>query len=239
MLQYTNDFKDDELDAAWSEVMRSEFSKNYFHDLLQFLNEEAQRGKIIYPHPKDMFNAFKLTPLSKVKVVILGQDPYHGLGQAHGLSFSVRPGQAIPPSLKNIYKELTRDLKIPPANHGHLVRWAEQGVLLLNTVLTVEAHQAGSHQDKGWEQFTDQVIKTLDEKKQNLVFLLWGAHAQKKASKLSSNRHCLLKAPHPSPLSAHRGFIGCSHFSKANEYLIDQGLGPIDWNVSSSLDVSH
>jgi uracil-DNA glycosylase len=224
-------YSDVEIDASWAQIIKEESSKEYFKNLILFLKQEIENGKIIYPHPKDIFNVFKLSSMSQVKVVIIGQDPYHGLGQAHGLSFSVRKGSKIPPSLQNIYKELKRDLNTPMPTHGHLVHWASQGVLLLNAVMTVEAHQAGSHQNKGWEQFTDQVIQRLHEYNENIVFMLWGAHAQKKGAVLSQDRHCVLKAPHPSPLSAHRGFIGCSHFSMANTYLVSHGHQAIDWSI--------
>ncbi|MDF2179511.1 uracil-DNA glycosylase [Aliiglaciecola sp. CAU 1673] len=200
--------------------------------MLTRVQRERESGKVIYPPKADVFNAFKYTPFEQVKLVILGQDPYHGPGQAHGLCFSVLPGVATPPSLVNMFKELKSDIpgfQIP--QHGCLQKWAEQGVLLLNTVLTVEQGLAHSHAKFGWEQFTDRVIQLLNEAGQGIVFLLWGSHAQKKGAIIDGNKHFVLKAPHPSPLSAHRGFFGCGHFSKANELLVGQGKEPIDWQV--------
>ena len=194
--------------------------------------KEKQQGKRIFPNGSEYFRAMDLTPFDRVKVVIIGQDPYHGPGQAHGLSFSVQPGIAIPPSLKNIYKELYLDLDIKPASHGHLVCWASQGVLLLNSVLTVECHKAGSHQGKGWELLTDQIIKQLNEAREGVVFILWGAYAQKKGRFIDQKRHYVLNSVHPSPLSAHRGFFGSKPFSKTNDYLSSQGKEPIDWIVT-------
>lgn len=215
---------------TWHDVLAQEKQQPYFVQTLEFVGKARADGKVIYPPQKDVFNAFRYTELNQVKVVILGQDPYHGPNQAHGLSFSVRPGIPAPPSLMNMYKELANDIPgfILP-QHGCLQSWAEQGVLLLNTVLTVEAGQAHSHANLGWETFTDRVISALNEKRDGIVFLLWGAHAQKKGSIIDGQRHHVLKAPHPSPLSAHRGFMGCHHFSKANQLLIQQGLSPIDW----------
>jgi uracil-DNA glycosylase len=197
--------------------------------LRDFLNAERATGKILYPRPSEWFAALNHTPLDGVRVVILGQDPYHGPDQAHGLAFSVQPGVRTPPSLVNIYKELDADLGIPPASHGHLAHWANQGVLLLNSVLTVEAGQAGSHQGRGWEGFTDAVIAAVDQRLEPAVFLLWGSHAQKKAAKVDAGRHLILKAPHPSPLSAYTGFFGCRHFSQANAFLESRGMTPIEW----------
>jgi uracil-DNA glycosylase len=197
--------------------------------LRDFLNAERATGKILYPRPSEWFAALNHTPLDGVRVVILGQDPYHGPDQAHGLAFSVQPGVRTPPSLVNIYKELDADLGIPPASHGHLAHWANQGVLLLNSVLTVEAGQAGSHQGRGWEGFTDAVIAAVDQRPEPAVFLLWGSHAQKKAAKVDADRHLILKAPHPSPLSAYTGFFGCRHFSQANAFLESRGMTPIEW----------
>ncbi len=219
------------LEAGWQEHLGCEFDKDYMARLGAFLGAEKQAGKTLYPAGKDIFNAFNLTPFEQVKVVILGQDPYHGPNQAHGLCFSVQRGVKTPPSLVNIYKEIQRDLGIAPASHGNLSHWAEQGVLLLNAVLTVEAGQAASHQKQGWETFTDQAIEHLNRDRDGLVFLLWGSHAQKKGRLIDRDRHCVLTAPHPSPLSAHRGFLGCGHFSRANQYLLQQGETAIDWSV--------
>lgn len=220
-----------QLDSSWLAELAPEFDKNYMHELKAFLQGEKAARKQIYPPGKLIFNALNSTPLDQVKVVILGQDPYHGPGQAHGLCFSVPPGVAIPPSLINIYKELEADLGIPPARHGCLTHWAEQGVLLLNAVLTVERFKAASHQGKGWEQFTDRVVSILNEKKEALVFLLWGSYAQKKGQFIDRNRHLVLQSAHPSPLSAHRGFFGNRHFSRANEYLQAHGREAIDWRL--------
>lgn len=214
----------------WSDVLGEEKSQPYFKETLAFVQQQRDAGKIIYPPQNEVFNAFKLTEFDQVKVVILGQDPYHQPNQAQGLCFSVRPGIRIPPSLVNIYKELAADIDgftIP--DHGCLQSWAEQGVLLLNTVLTVEQGKAHSHANTGWEQFTDKVIAQLNHYRQGLVFLLWGSHAQKKGRLIDRNKHHVLHAPHPSPLSAHRGFLGCHHFSKTNQLLVAQGLSPIDW----------
>ncbi len=214
----------------WLEVLRPEFAKPYYRTLHQKVVSEYQT-KIIYPPGDDLFNAFHLTPLSKVKVVILGQDPYHEPGQAHGLCFSVRKGVKIPPSLVNIYKELYDDLGCKIPNNGYLIKWAEQGVLLLNTVLTVRAHQAFSHRGIGWEEFTDAAIRAVNQVDRPVVYLLWGNPAQRKAAMLNNPKHLILKAPHPSPLSASRGFFGCRHFSKANEFLQANGETPIDWQI--------
>ena len=208
----------------------AEKEKPYFHDTLAFVAAERQAGKTIYPPQKDVFNAFRFTEFNDVKVVILGQDPYHGPNQAHGLSFSVRPGIPAPPSLMNMYKELQTDIEgFQFPNLGYQISWADQGVLLLNTVLTVERGQAHSHAKLGWETFTDKVVAALNEHRSGIVFLLWGAHAQKKGSIIDTQRHRVLKAPHPSPLSAHRGFLGRHHFSQSKRLLIEQGLTPIDW----------
>ena len=217
------------LEPSWSSLLHSEFNKPYFKLLLDFLNAEVKAGKEIYPKDDLIFNAFNSTPFEKVKVVILGQDPYHGPNQAHGLSFSVNPGVRIPPSLRNIYKELNQDLKIDIPQHGCLQSWAEQGVLLLNATLTVEKEKAGSHQGKGWELFTDKVIQLLNENREGLIFLLWGSYAQKKGQFIDTNKHLVLKAPHPSPLSANRGFFGTKHFSKTNTYLEKQKCSKINW----------
>lgn len=215
---------------TWHDVIGAEKEQPYFQDTMTFVAKERANGKIIYPPQKDIFNAFRFTEFNNVKVVILGQDPYHGPNQAHGLSFSVLPGVKAPPSLVNMYKELETDIpgfQIP--NHGYLASWAEQGVLLLNTVLTVEAGNAHSHAHLGWETFTDKVIAAINEHRNGVVFLLWGSHAQKKGNIIDSKRHHILKTVHPSPLSAHRGFFGCRHFSQANQLLEQQGLTPINW----------
>ncbi len=222
---------DPKMEGSWKARLQSEFDKPYFFSLKQFLENEKQKQQVIYPPGPHIFEAFKLSPFNKVKVVILGQDPYHGPGQAHGLCFSVQPGVGTPPSLVNIYKELAADIQFKIPNHGNLVKWAEQGVLLLNTVLTVRAHQAMSHHKRGWEEFTNAAISTLAQQRQGLVFMLWGRPAQDKASMIPSDQHLVLKAPHPSPLSAHRGFLGCKHFSQANEYLRARGESAIDWQV--------
>lgn len=219
------------IEESWKRRLLPQFQQPYMQQLRGFLQQEKALGKIIYPRGNDYFSAFNLTPFDKVKVVILGQDPYHGPNQAHGLCFSVQPGVALPPSLLNIFKELQRDLHIPMPNHGNLTHWAEQGVLLLNAVLTVEQGKANAHQGKGWEQFTDAVIRELNDHREGIVFMLWGSYAQKKGQFIDRKKHCVLQAPHPSPLSAHRGFLGCGHFSKANEYLQKRGLAPIDWAV--------
>lgn len=216
------------IEESWAEKLSEEFDKDYFHSLTEFVKEEYQQ-QTIYPQGKDIFNAFNHCPFNRVKVVILGQDPYHGPGQAHGLAFSVKEGIPFPPSLLNIFKELHRDMGIPVPPQGDLEKWADQGVLLLNATLTVRAHQAGSHQKKGWEEFTDSVIKILAEKRENIVFMLWGSYAQKKAAVISDKNHLKLYAPHPSPLSAHRGFFGCGHFSNANSYLKRNGIKEIKW----------
>ena len=214
----------------WLDALKGEFSKPYYRELFKKVNEEYSRYQI-FPPADDIFNAFHLTPLSKVKVVILGQDPYHNVGQAHGLCFSVKKGVDIPPSLVNIYKELHDDLGCTIPNHGCLTKWAEQGVLMLNTVLTVRAHQANSHRGIGWEQFTDAVIRAVDAQDRPIVFLLWGRPAQMKKSMLHNPKHLILEAPHPSPLSAYRGFFGCKHFSQTNAFLEKNGLAPIDWQI--------
>lgn len=214
----------------WLEGIGEEFKKPYYRDLYTFIKEEYSKC-LVYPQADDIFNAFHFTPLNKVKVVIIGQDPYHGEGQAHGLAFSVKPEVEIPPSLVNIYKELQDDLGCEIPNHGYLQKWAEQGVLLLNTVLTVRAHQANSHQGKGWEQFTDAVIHAVNEQDRPIVFLLWGRPAQMKKPMLTNPKHLVLTAPHPSPLSAYRGFFGCKHFSQANTFLKENGVSPVDWQI--------
>jgi len=223
------------LHPNWLERLRGEFAQDYMADLKRFLVAEKQRGKRIFPTGANWFRALDLTPLDKVRVVILGQDPYHGPGQAHGLCFSVPPGVRPPPSLVNIYKELESDLGIKPARHGFLEHWAEQGVLLLNSVLTVEMGRAASHRERGWERLTDRIIAEVNAKTEPVVFMLWGSYAQKKAAFVDTSRHLVLKAPHPSPLSAHSGFFGCRHFSKANAFLESRGLEQIDWALPEAV----
>jgi len=218
-----------QLEPSWLEVLAEEFEQPYMTDLRLFLKQEKASGKVIYPEGKHIFNAFNSTPIDDVRVVILGQDPYHGAHQAHGLSFSVPETVAVPPSLKNIYKELNQSLGKDIPVSGNLLHWAQQGVLLLNSVLTVEAGLAASHQGKGWERFTDKVVSVINENCANVVFMLWGAYAQKKGARINTAKHLVLKAPYPSPLSAHRGFIGCGHFEKANRYLAMHQLEPIAW----------
>ena len=214
----------------WLTVLQEEFRKPYFAKLFQFIKEEYQTSQI-FPPADDIFNAFHLTPLSQVKVVIIGQDPYHNVGQAHGLCFSVKPDVEIPPSLVNIYQELHEDLGCKVPNNGYLVKWAKQGVLMLNTVLTVRAHMANSHHGKGWEVFTDAAIRALNEQDRPMVFILWGRPAQMKESMLNHPKHLILKAPHPSPLSAYRGFFGSKPFSQTNRFLESHGIEPIDWQI--------
>ena len=218
------------IDNDWLPAVNAEFKKPYYADLYRFVKEEYSKVAV-YPPSDEIFSALHLTPLSKVKVVIIGQDPYHNVGQAHGLCFSVRPEVEIPPSLVNIYKELQSDLGCKIPNNGYLVKWAEQGVLLLNTVLTVRAHQANSHQGKGWEQFTDAIIRAVNAEDRPIAYLLWGRPAQSKMSMLDNPKHKVFTAPHPSPLSAHRGFFGCKHFSQANAFLMENGVEPIDWQI--------
>lgn len=220
-----------DLHPSWLNHLANEFEQPYMKQLKAFLLAEKQQGKVIYPASKNIFNAFNSTPLDQVKVVILGQDPYHGPNQAHGLCFSVQPGIPAPPSLQNMFKELHRDLGVAIPPHGCLQAWANQGVLLLNATLTVEQARAGSHQGRGWEIFTDKAIQLVNEQCQGVVFLLWGSYAQKKAAFIDPRKHLILKAPHPSPLSAHRGFIGCGHFSKANQYLQQINKAPINWQL--------
>lgn len=214
----------------WAEQLKPEYAKPYYKNLYTKVKEEYSTH-LVFPPSDDIFNAFHFTPLNEVKVVILGQDPYHNVGQAHGLCFSVKPDVEIPPSLVNIYKELQDDLGCTIPNNGYLTKWAKQGVMMLNTVLTVRAHQANSHQGIGWEQFTDAAIRILNEQDRPIVYLLWGSPAQKKAQMLNNPKHLILKAPHPSPLSAYRGFFGCKHFSQTNEFLREHGLEPIDWQI--------
>jgi uracil-DNA glycosylase len=219
------------IEEGWKHRLLSEFQSDYFADLKRFLLGEKNAGKLIYPPGQFIFNALNKTPLDQVKVVILGQDPYHGPGQAHGLCFSVPDGIMKPPSLKNIFKELSADLRVPVPESGNLQKWAEQGVLLLNATLTVESGLAGSHQNKGWERFTDRIIKTVSDERFGVVFMLWGRFAQAKEQLIDHSKHHILKASHPSPLSAHQGFLGCRHFSKANELLMKSGLDPVDWQL--------
>ena len=216
------------IEKSWQEVLQVEFDKPYFESLVSFVKQEYA-SNTIFPPAGQIFNAFNTCPFNNVKVVILGQDPYHGPGQAHGLCFSVNDGIQFPPSLQNIFKEITSDLGIPAPKTGNLTRWAEQGVLLLNATLTVRASQAGSHQGRGWEEFTDSVIKIISEKAENVVFILWGSYAIKKKALINASKHCILTAPHPSPLSSYRGFFGCKHFSQTNTYLTNKGKTPINW----------
>jgi uracil-DNA glycosylase len=222
---------DIKLHPSWLQHLSDEFEKPYMQDLKKFLKSELQKGKIIYPKPTEYFAAFDHAHFDQVRVVILGQDPYHGPGQAHGLCFSVQQNVPPPPSLVNIFKELEADLGLAPPKSGSLIKWAQQGVLLLNAVLTVEDGKAASHQGKGWEQFTDRVIQVLNEKKTGLVFVLWGAYAQKKAAFVDRRSHFVIESPHPSPLSAHRGFFGTKPFSRINHYLTKKGEKPIDWSL--------
>jgi uracil-DNA glycosylase len=220
-----------QLEASWKSVLSKEFGQPFFAGIKQFLLKERAEGQTIFPPGKLIFNAFNTTPFEAVKVVIIGQDPYHGPGQAHGLSFSVPQGVPIPPSLLNIYKEIKADLGHPMPTHGNLMQWAEQGVLLLNAILTVRAHQAASHHGAGWEKFTDAAIHHLNRDRDGLVFMLWGGYAKKKGEMIDRGRHLILTAPHPSPLSAHSGWFGSKHFSQANAYLQAAGKEPIDWQV--------
>lgn len=222
---------------GWGERLADEFRQPYMQKLAEFLAAEEQAGKVLYPPSSHCFNALNSTPLDQVSVVILGQDPYHGPGQAHGLCFSVRPQVPPPPSLVNIFKEIETDLNIAPPDHGCLQPWAEQGVLLLNSVLTVEQSSAGAHQGKGWETFTDKVIEVINRERHNVVFLLWGSYARKKGQRIDRNRHLVLEGPHPSPLSAYRGFFGCRHFSKANEWLQQQGRAPVNWALPDKAEL--
>lgn len=214
----------------WDDILKGEFEKEYYLNLREFLKREYFTYHI-YPNMYDIFNALKYTSYSDVKAVIIGQDPYHGQGQAHGLCFSVQKGVAVPPSLQNIYKEIYSDLGIPPANHGYLKKWADSGVLMMNAVLTVREGQANSHKGKGWEIFTDRVIELLNQREKPIVFLLWGGNAKQKMRLITNPNHLILQAAHPSPLSAFNGFFGCRHFSKANEFLVNHGMEPIDWRI--------
>lgn len=222
------------IEPQWLEQLDGEFNKDYMMNLKSFLKTQYESGKTIYPLKKDYFTAFNETPFETVKAVIVGQDPYHGPSQAHGLCFSVQPGVRTPPSLVNIFKELKNDLGFEPPQNGHLIPWARQGVFLLNSTLTVEKGRAGSHQKKGWEEFTDTVLRKLNEREQPLAFILWGSFAQKKASFVDTKKHLVLKAPHPSPLSAHRGFFGTKPFSKVNAFLESRGVEPINWDLQST-----
>ena len=221
------------IDDVWLKFITNEKNKPYFQQIELYLKQAENDGKIIYPKADDIFNAFDLTPFHKVKVVIIGQDPYHNPNQAHGLAFSVPDGEKIPPSLRNIFKELQRDMGISTPNHGNLTKWANQGVLLLNTILTVEKNKPHAHQKIGWETFTDSVIQQLNNHPKPIVYLLWGAHAQKKEALINTNKHIVLTAPHPSPLSAHRGFLGSNHFSLANNALNKVGRDPIEWSIQN------
>jgi len=219
------------LDPSWLKVLQPQFEAPYMQELRSFLVKEREAGKQIFPKGSEWFHALDATPLDKVRAVILGQDPYHNDGQAHGLCFSVKPGVQTPPSLVNIYKEMQADLGLPPPRHGHLEHWAQQGVLMLNAVLTVEAHRAASHQGKGWEKFTDEIIRQVNNLERPVVFILWGSYAQKKASFVDATRHLVIKSAHPSPLSAHNGFFGSKPFSRANAFLRAQGQPEIDWKL--------
>ncbi len=219
------------LEPSWKQQVGDYLGRADMQQLSAFLRVEKAAGKRIYPPGAEIFAALDATPFPQVKAVIIGQDPYHGPGQAHGLCFSVRPGLPVPPSLHNIYKEIADDIGMKPPDHGYLMAWAERGVLLLNAVLTVEAGRAGSHQGKGWEGFTDHIIQRLNDQREGLVFFLWGSYAQRKGALIDRQRHCVLRAPHPSPLSAHRGFFGCGHFGKCNRYLAKTGKAPIDWSL--------
>jgi uracil-DNA glycosylase len=226
------------LAPSWQARVGDYLERPDMRALGDFLRAQKAQGKRVYPPGPQMFAALEATPFEEVKVVVLGQDPYHGPGQAHGLSFSVPPGVDVPPSLLNIFKELERDLGLPRPDHGYLMPWAKQGVLLLNAVLSVEAGQAGAHQGKGWEGFTDHIVETLNREREGLVFLLWGSYAQAKGRVIDNRRHCVLRAPHPSPLSAHRGFLGCGHFSSANRWLQGRGQKPIDWRLPAAAELS-
>ena len=226
-----HDVKALRLHPSWAKHLAAEFDQPYMCELQNFLQQQGAAGQVIFPASENIFNAFNAAPLNEVKVVILGQDPYHGAGQAHGLSFSVLPGTKPPPSLVNIYKELVRDLGVSVPAHGCLQTWANQGVLLLNSVLTVNQGQAGSHAKRGWERFTDRAIELVSNQNEAVVFMLWGASAQKKQVFIDDSKHLVIRAPHPSPLSVYRGFLGCNHFSLANEYLSQRGILPISWSI--------
>lgn len=222
---------DVKIETGWKNILKEEFNKPYFQQIAHHLKTEKTQGKTIYPRGSEIFNAFDSTPFDSVKVVIIGQDPYHGAGQAHGLCFSVGPNVPIPPSLVNIYKELNEDLGIPIPRHGNLTGWARQGVFLLNASLTVRASEPMSHSKIGWSTFTDTVIKKISDKRNHVVFMLWGKFAQEKSALIDESKHLILKSAHPSPLSAHAGFFGCRHFSKANEWLMSKGIDPVNWHV--------
>lgn len=224
------------LDSSWLHILADEFEKPYMYELKNFLKTEKQQGKKIYPPEELIFNALNSTPFDDVKVVVLGQDPYHRPNQAHGLCFSVMPGVPLPPSLKNVYKELATDVGVERPGHGSLQSWADQGILLLNAMLTVERGKAGAHQGKGWEAFTDSVIRSLNDQREGLVYLLWGSYAQKKGEFIDRDKNLVLQSPHPSPFSAHRGFLGNQHFSKTNAYLETKGIETINWQVPSQPD---
>jgi uracil-DNA glycosylase len=226
-----------QLESSWKARVGDYLQRPEMLALSEFLRSELRSGKVIYPPPKRIFAALNTTPFDQVKVVVLGQDPYHGPNQAHGLCFSVMPGVRVPPSLENIFAEIERDVHIPRPDHGCLLPWARQGVLLLNATLTVQAHQAGSHQGKGWEGFTDAVVDHLNREREGLVFLLWGSPAQSKGKLIDTRRHLVLKAPHPSPLSAYRGFVGCAHFSRTNAYLREHGQAEIDWRLPPANEI--
>jgi len=230
---------DVKIESSWKEVLTEEFDKPYFSYIPLHLKTEKSQGKIIYPPGPFIFNAFNTTPIDKIKVVIIGQDPYHGAGQAHGLCFSVQNGVPPPPSLVNIFKELKEDIGMTMPDHGNLTKWAEQGVFLLNASLTVRAGEPMSHSKIGWAQFTDAVIKTISEQKEHVVFLLWGKFAQDKKILIDETKHLILRAAHPSPLSAYAGFFGCKHFSKANDYLMSKGIDPVDWSLPPSPKVGY
>lgn len=219
------------IETSWQKALKAEFGKPYFEQIVKHLKTEKSQGKTIYPKGQHIFNAFEKTPIEKVKVVIIGQDPYHGPGQAHGLSFSVPDGIPQPPSLVNIFKELCEDVGMQMPAHGNLENWAEQGVMLLNASLTVRAGEPMSHSKIGWSNFTDMVIRTISDQRKNIVFILWGKFAQEKQSLIDSSKHLILKSAHPSPLSAHNGFFGCRHFSQTNQYLVRHGIEPIDWKI--------
>jgi uracil-DNA glycosylase len=234
-----NESREIRLEASWKSRLAGEFAKEHMVSLRTFLLERKKAGAVIYPPGDKIFNALDSTPFEQVRVVILGQDPYHGPGQAHGLCFSVRLGVPTPPSLLNIFKEIEQDLGIAAPDHGYLGHWAEQGVLLLNAVLTVERGKAGAHQGKGWESFTDHVVRLLNAEREGLVFMLWGNYALKKGQVIDRDRHLVLSAPHPSPLSANRGFFGCRHFSRANQWLQEHGQSPIDWSLPMVGEMEH